>query len=83
MTGGVEEKACLILESLSCHLSDGRIDYECENGEHRFLIERAGAKFSVRFPEERLLRKKVDELTLLVHRLVKEVRMRTAEPAKA
>ena len=48
MTIGIEEKACMILEGLSCLLSDGQVDYECLRGEHKFVITRAGARFKVR-----------------------------------
>jgi hypothetical protein len=74
MTIGIEEKACMILESLSCHLSDGQVDYECLRGEHKFLITCAGARFNVRFAEHKLLRKGVDELQALVHEVVKQIR---------
>jgi hypothetical protein len=75
MTIGIEEKACMILEGLSCHLSDGQVDYECWRGEHKFVITRAGARFKVRLAEHKLLRKSVDELQALVHEVVKQVRL--------
>jgi len=82
VTVGIEEKACMILESLSCHLSDGQVDYECLQGEHKFLIIRAGKRFQVRFSEQRLLRKGVDELQGMVHKVVRKVRSITdANPA--
>jgi hypothetical protein len=74
MTIGIEAKACMILEGLSCHLSDGQVDYECSRGEHKFVITRAGARFNVRFAEHKLRRKGVDELQALVHEVVKQVR---------
>jgi hypothetical protein len=74
MTIGIEEKACMILEGLSCHLSDGQVDYECSRGEHTFLITHAGSRFNVRFAEHKLLRKGVDELQAIVHEVVKQIR---------
>jgi hypothetical protein len=32
MTIGIEEKACMILESLSCHLWDGQVDMNACKG---------------------------------------------------
>jgi hypothetical protein len=77
MTIGIEEKACMILESLSCHLSDGQVDYECLQGEHKFLIARAGHRFQVRFDEQRLLQKGVEELQQMIHEVVRKVRLTT------
>jgi hypothetical protein len=77
VTVGIEEKACMILESLSCHLSEGQVDYECLQGEHRFFITCAGKRFQVRFAEHRLLRKGVGELQAMVHEVVRKVRLTT------
>ena len=77
MTVGIAEKACMILESLSCHLSDGQVDYECSRGEHKFLITHTGSRFQVRLAEHRLLRKGVDELQAMVHEIVRKVRSTT------
>jgi hypothetical protein len=75
VTVGIEEKACMILESLSCHLSDGQVDYECLHGEHKFVITFRGKRFQVRFAEQRLLRKGVGELQAMVHEVVRKVRL--------
>ena len=81
MTVGVEEKACMMLESLACHLSDGHVDYECFQGEHKFVITtRAGGRLIVRIADHKLLRKRLDELETTVHQILRQVGKVTSLP---
>lgn len=78
MTIGAEERACMILEGLSCQLSDGQVDYAAFGGQHEFVITHAGARFKVRFAEHKLVRKSIEELQVLVEEVVARVRARTS-----
>jgi hypothetical protein len=64
----------MILQSLSCHLSDAQVDYESLHGIHRFLISRGASRVKVGFAEDELSRKGVEDLQVLVHQIVKKVR---------
>jgi hypothetical protein len=74
MTLSVEEKACVVLETLSSQLSDGSVDYECRTGVHTFVIRHAGARFKTRVPEQMLLSKDTSQLEQMASQVAAQVR---------
>jgi hypothetical protein len=70
-----EQKVCMILERLHDRLHDATIDYQRHRGKHEFVIRYAGFRFVVRFPEQALLRKGVQELEQAASQIVERIRL--------
>jgi hypothetical protein len=68
-------KACAILQRLSDRLHDATIDYQCHKGVHEFLVRYAGCRFMLRFPEQALLRRGMQELEEATARIVERIRL--------
>ena len=67
-------RACAILERLTERLHDVTVDYECKAGVHEFLVRYAGSRFMLRFPEQTLLRRGIEELEQIVASIVERIR---------
>jgi|SRR5262250_1533286 len=70
-----ELKACMILERLHDRLHGATVDYQRHRGKHEFAIRYAGFRFVVRFPEQTLLRKGVQELEQAAAQIVERIRL--------
>jgi hypothetical protein len=70
-----ELKACMILERLHDRLRDATVDYQRHRSKHEFVIRYAGFRFVVRFPEQALVRKEVQELEQAAAQIVERIRL--------
>jgi len=69
-----DQKACAILERLIDQLHDVTVDYKCGAGVHEFIVCYAGSRFMLRFPEQALLRRGLQELEQMVGQIVERIR---------
>ena len=67
-------RACAILERLIERLHDVTVDYKCGAGVHEFIVCYAGSRFMLRFPEQALLRRGMQELEQMVGQIVERIR---------
>jgi hypothetical protein len=67
-------RACAILERLIDRLHDVTVDYQCRAGMHEFIVRYAGSRFMLRFPEQALLRRGMQELEQTVGQIVERIR---------
>jgi hypothetical protein len=68
------QRACAILERLIDQLHDVTVDYKCGAGVHEFIVCYAGSRFMLRFPEQALLRRGLQELEQMVGQIVERIR---------
>ena len=71
-------KACAILERLTDRLHDVTVDYKCTAGVHEFIVCYAGSRFMLRFPEQALLRRGMQELEQTVGQIVERIQRSSA-----
>ncbi len=71
-------KACVILERLTDRLHDATVDYQCHAGVHEFIVRYAGYRFTVRFPEQALLRRGMQELEQAAAQIIERIRANSA-----
>jgi len=69
-----DQRACAILERLIDRLHDVTVDYKCGAGVHEFIVCYAGSRFMLRFPEQALLRRGMQELEQMVGQIVERIR---------
>ena len=74
---GAESKACTILERLADHLPDARVDYQCRMEMHEFTVYCGESRFAVRFTEQMLLRRSIQEIEATVGQIVNRIRTNT------
>ena len=55
---------------------DVTVDYKCGAGVHEFIVCYAGSRFMLRFPEQALLRRGMQELEQMVGQIVERIRSR-------
>jgi hypothetical protein len=67
-------RACAILECLIERLHDVTVDYKCGAGVHEFTVCYAGSRFMLRFPEQALLRRGMQELEQMLGQIVERIR---------
>ena len=69
-----ELKASAILERLSDRLHDATVDYQCQAGIHEFLVLYSGSRFMIRFREQALLRKSMQEIEHAAAQIIERIR---------
>jgi hypothetical protein len=69
------EKACAILQRLRDRLHDATVHHRFHNGAHEFAVRHGGFRFTLRFPEQALLRRGMEEIEQAAAQIVERIRL--------
>ena len=71
-------KACLILELLGSGVPDASVDYQCEDGRHRFVVWCRGLRYELSFLERLLEACNAEDFMNAVRIVVERIQTRAA-----
>jgi hypothetical protein len=78
MSATPDLKACLILELLGGGIAHASVDYECEDGLHRFVVLCRGLRYELSFLERLLDVSNAEDITNAVLILIERIQTRAA-----
>ena len=76
-----ELKACAIADRLTEQIHDASVQYECSDGVYEFAVRYGESSFRFWFPEEGLLRKRMQELEQMTAQIVDRIRASRVDTA--